>query len=213
MRNTCIVPGCSTVAHGQGRCQAHYYLAKPLYLRDCEICGKEFRTRRPETVTCSGPCTGKLSVQTRREIDPAYRRNRCSEDNCHRPSHGRGLCLMHLKRVLRHGTPEAERERRPVGMTVRDWFMAKVAVNTETGCWEWQGNIARKRHGYGTFYNSETKKKVYAHHFLVSPLPTREEAGAKMEYDHLCRNVVCVRPEHLEMVTAAENRGRQHRAK
>jgi hypothetical protein len=30
-----------------------------------------------------------------------------------------------------------------------------------------------------------------------------------MEWDHLCRNVRCVRPEHLELVTPAVNRQRQ----
>ena len=116
---------------------------------------------------------------------------------------------MHLYRVKRNGAPYiVKKRRRPAGMSVYDWFMANVDKGDGSGCWIWQMAIS---HGtYGAFYDADKNKTIRAHHFLVPPLPSREEAGGvKMEYDHLCRNVRCVRPEHLEMVTAAENRRRE----
>lgn len=111
---------------------------------------------------------------------------------------------MHYKRVLKRGTTEAQRQRRPAGMAVRDWFMSKVE-KTET-CWLWRGNLNRKRGRYGMFYDADTGRKIYAHHYLVPPIPP---GPPKMEYDHLCRTPLCVRPDHLELVTAAENRKRE----
>ena len=119
---------------------------------------------------------------------------------------------MHLKRVLNHGSPESLQKRRPADMSVHDWFMSQVDQSGD--CWIWQGPVMKKRGGYGSFYDSNKGKKVRAHHFLVPPLPTRDEAnGVKMEYDHLCRNVLCVKPKHLEMVTATENRHRERIAR
>ena len=95
-------------------------------------------------------------------------------------------------------------------MPVHDWFMSKVDV-IESGCWEWRGYINRKR-GYGIFYDADKGQKVYAHHYLVPLLPRYEDVGVKMEYDHLCRNIICVNPEHLEIVTKTENLRRQFAA-
>ena len=121
---------------------------------------------------------------------------------------------MHYKRWRNHGSYEAARKQRPAGMSVRDWFMSQVDQQPgDDGCWLWCGPVLRKRGGYGVFYDAGQGKKIRAHHFLVPLLPSRAEAGAKMEYDHLCGNVLCVRPDHLEMVTATENRRRAWAAK
>lgn len=74
--------------------------------------------------------------------------------------------------------------------------MASVSVNSETGCWNWLGTTATKT-GYGRF------GRVFAHrHYyelFVGPIP------AGLTIDHLCRNKVCVNPDHLETVTSREN--------
>lgn len=68
-----------------------------------------------------------------------------------------------------------------------------------TPCWIWQG--ACDTQGYGL--TSLERRRMQAHRryyeLSVGPIPT----GA--ELDHLCHVRACVRPDHLEPVTHAEN--------
>ncbi len=75
-------------------------------------------------------------------------------------------------------------------------FMAKVKIDTKTGCWLWVGSIC-KRNGYGDF--GGIKAYVYSYLLHKGTLP------AKNEPDHLCRIRACVNPEHLEAVTRRIN--------
>ena len=212
-RRICSVNDCGRPRHGQGLCHRHYKrfrhhgtteTIRHYNWDECSVEGCK-RVSHARGICRSHDRFMRLygTTQTTRV------RKLCSVKNCDRKAHGRGFCLMHLKRVMRHGSTEATRKRRPAGMSVYDWFMSQV--DTSGDCWEWTGPILRKRGGYGMFYDADRNKKMRAHHYLVRALPSRGEAGGvKMEYDHLCRNVRCVRPEHLEMVTAAENRRRAH---
>lgn len=82
-------------------------------------------------------------------------------------------------------------------------FLVKVAINSETGCWEWVGGRATA--GYGRLWMGTRKegRQELAHRFSyeiwVAPIPE----GLHM--DHLCRVRHCVNPEHLEVVTCREN--------
>lgn len=79
-----------------------------------------------------------------------------------------------------------------------DRFWSKVDRRPD-GCWEW--TAYRNRFGYGRF--GMDGEVVLAHRvayeMLVGPIPDG------LSLDHLCRNRGCVRPDHLEPVTAAEN--------
>lgn len=66
------------------------------------------------------------------------------------------------------------------------------------GCWIWLGDRVK---GYGVI--GIQGKRVYAHQIsykeFIGPIPE------SMELDHLCRNPICINPEHLEPVTHGEN--------
>lgn len=79
-------------------------------------------------------------------------------------------------------------------------FWAKV--NKGATCWEWTGTTAGR--GYGSLTIRQRTK--YAHRvsyeLCVGPIPDG------LEIDHLCKNILCVNPDHLEAVTHWENNRR-----
>ena len=82
-------------------------------------------------------------------------------------------------------------------MPLIERFVMKIKV-AESGCWEWQNSITQ---GYGKFWNG--KKCIRAHRFSYQLYKGCIPKG--LEIDHLCRNMRCVNPDHLEAVTHLEN--------
>ena len=85
-------------------------------------------------------------------------------------------------------------------MDKRERFMGHVDASGE--CWEWLG--WKDARGYGKATSDiKPRAKDWAHRvayrLFVGPIPDG------LPLDHTCRNVSCVRPEHLEPVTRAEN--------
>lgn len=79
--------------------------------------------------------------------------------------------------------------------TVRFWSR----VRKGDGCWEWTGCMWS--YGYGMFTFQSVSKMAHrvGYELSVGPIPDG------LVLDHLCRNRRCVRPDHLEPVTLAEN--------
>ena len=80
-------------------------------------------------------------------------------------------------------------------------ILTMLVTKTAT-CWEWKGSVNTSgygQHGSHKMPNSETlahrKFYVMAH----GPIPKG------MQIDHLCRNKLCVNPDHLEAVNPKEN--------
>lgn len=83
-------------------------------------------------------------------------------------------------------------------------FWEKVNVSA-LGCWTWTGALTD---GYGVV-NEPGRGARRAHRVILELLGVPLTEG--MHIDHLCRNRACVRPDHLEEVTLAENNRRMVR--
>lgn len=71
------------------------------------------------------------------------------------------------------------------------------------GCWQWNGGRSVNGYGACTDYLAPPTRTTYAHRLAWRIL--RGEIPDGLQIDHLCRNKLCVNPEHLEPVTQAEN--------
>lgn len=126
----------------------------------------------------------------------------CSVGDCSRFVSGHGYCDMHRRRWLKYGDPLVRQILRFEAPETRFWQKVDKsgpvsAYAPQLGnCWLWNGAAYE---GYGSFYFGKSDGAGLAHHFLVGRPPKG------MEWDHLCYTTLCVRPEHLEMVTGEEN--------
>lgn len=122
----------------------------------------------------------------------------CTIEGCDRPLRARGWCITHWARWRRHGDPLKLVRSVAVG-SYEERFWAKVA-RTDIGCWNWLA--AANELGYGRFEERAAHRVAYE--LLSGPI------AEGLELDHLCRNPSCVRPDHLEPVTHAENMRRAY---
>ncbi len=78
----------------------------------------------------------------------------------------------------------------------------------DDGCWLWLGD--QTSNGYGKWQRGPGHRQRVAHRICWEhyngPIPEGHQL------DHLCRNRICVNPEHLEPVTSSENIMRQDHA-
>lgn len=128
------------------------------------------------------------------DISPVMRA--CSVEGCERQSEALGYCFAHYYRFKRWGDPRPDLPIK-AARTVLDRFWAEVVV--AHGCLEWRGQ--RNSAGYGRILVNG--KRVFVHRLAYEMFVGKIPPG--FEVDHLCRNRLCVRPDHLEAVTSAQN--------
>jgi hypothetical protein len=69
------------------------------------------------------------------------------------------------------------------------------------GCWVWTG----RNQFYGRFITGSPKKYSYCFAHRLSYTWLRGPIPPGLYLDHLCRNTLCVNPDHLEAVTIKVN--------
>lgn len=119
----------------------------------------------------------------------------CIVDGCDKAAKG-GACVMHQARMRRHGSFDGH-AKRPNAVE----RIMRMVEETDSGCWNWTGY--RSRAGYGTLrlWSPDTNVLVYKYLYEATVGPV----ASGMVLDHQCRNVRCVRPEHLRQVTNKQN--------
>lgn len=68
-------------------------------------------------------------------------------------------------------------------------------------CWLWKGATTGRVHAYGVIWNDGKNRLV--HRIMYSLYKNNIDDGK--EIDHLCKNKLCVNPDHLESVSHQEN--------
>lgn len=125
----------------------------------------------------------------------------CTTPECFlSPCNARGWCWKHYARWRRYGSPTGQ----PPKIDTATRFYSKFEVGPADSCWPWQGTTIPS--GYGQFHvatNGGRALRVMAHRasyeLAFGPIPNG------LTIDHLCRNVSCVNPHHLEAVSIKVN--------
>lgn len=100
----------------------------------------------------------------------------------------------------------ASNKRKPRKLVDIEYKLLKKILKREDGCWEWLGAVFKKAHGnYGQIRMGRKGEDKVRFSHRVSYEHYIGEVPRGLELDHLCRNTLCVNPQHLEPVTHYEN--------
>lgn len=89
-------------------------------------------------------------------------------------------------------------------------IMTNVKQDLATGCWVWQKGHSGNGRGGGYPRMCLSGQTVAVHRVMYTHF--NGYIPGKKQIDHLCRNRMCVNPDHLEMVTHKQNQRRRDSA-
>lgn len=78
--------------------------------------------------------------------------------------------------------------------------LTHYTADAKSGCWNWNGS--KNGEGYGQIRRQNLRTPAHRHFYIHH----RGAIPDGLVIDHLCRNRLCVNPEHLEVVTQRENK-------
>ena len=119
----------------------------------------------------------------------------CSVDSCNSDAKKMGFCTKHYQRNRKHSDPN--RCDLIWGDVAR--FNALVMPEPNTGCWLWTGNIMHR--GYAIMWANGKTTRVSRWSFRKF----KGDIPDGMHVDHICEVKDCVNPDHLQLLTPAEN--------
>lgn len=109
------------------------------------------------------------------------------------------MCVRHYKRWVRHGDPlggSTFRKTLPT-RSPEERFWEKV--DKSQPCWLWTAGCFPDGYGSFRYEGRMTGAHRVSYELTHGPIPDG------MEIDHKCHNRLCVRPDHLRMVTKKQN--------
>lgn len=125
----------------------------------------------------------------------------CSFEGCVNNQQAKGLCGAHWRQQNKGQKLVKLRNQE----SIIERILKDIQKNDTTGCWNWLGRVSGKRsYPQISVGGRQTMVHRITYEELVRPLTPGETI------DHLCRNSMCVNPEHLEPVSLRENVKRMH---
>lgn len=129
---------------------------------------------------------------------------KCTETDCNRRVHAKGLCPLHYQRARKEGSL-------PEGVSLADRFWPWVDKNGPVptnvpglgDCWVWTRYQTPLGYGQMSVDNKRKLTHRIAYELEYGPIPDGKVV------DHKCRNPSCVRPDHLSVVTQKQNNENQ----
>ena len=102
---------------------------------------------------------------------------------------------------------KALRQRQSRRETIMERVVQNIRIDKKTGCWNWCGANSGSGRG-GNYPRMSLDGRTVAVHRVMAThafgyIPSNRQV------DHICRNRMCVNPEHLELVTHRENQKRR----